>query len=96
MLAKFKAMVENEAGLKIKTLRSNNGVEPLSHQFQDFLQETVVQHQLTSQYSPHKNGVSERKNRVALNMARFLLFEKKIQKFLCSEAINIATYLQNR
>lgn len=49
---KFKAMVENEVGEKIKVLRSDNGAEYVSNQFQCFLQKHGVQHQLTVPYSP--------------------------------------------
>ena len=79
LFVKFKAMMENEAGLKIKTLRSENGAEYLSHQFREILQKSGVQHQLTAPYSPQQNGVSERKSRVIPNMARCQILRRKCQ-----------------
>jgi hypothetical protein len=35
----YKALVENQTGMKIKTLRSNNGGEFVSKKFNDFLHE---------------------------------------------------------
>ena len=78
---KFKATAENETEVKIKTLRSDNGVEFLLNQFQEFLQKSGIHHQLSTPYSPQQNGVCERKNRAVLNMARCMLFEKKMPKF---------------
>ena len=46
--------------------------------------------------TPQQNGVCERKNRVVMNMARCLLFEKKLPKFFWDEAVNTAVYLLNR
>ncbi|GKV36117.1 hypothetical protein SLEP1_g44285 [Rubroshorea leprosula] len=93
---KFKASVENECGLNIKTLRFDNATEYTSHRFQQFLQQHGIHHQLTIPYTPQQNGVSERKNRSILNMARCLLFEKNLPKNCWAEAIYTAVHLQNR
>ncbi|GKV37176.1 hypothetical protein SLEP1_g45235 [Rubroshorea leprosula] len=53
---KFKASVENECGLNIKTLRSDNAAEYTSHRFQQFLQHHGIHHQLTIPYTPQQNG----------------------------------------
>ncbi|RVX01546.1 Pleiotropic drug resistance protein 3 [Vitis vinifera] len=47
-------------------------------------------------YSPQQNGVSERKNRTVMEMARCMLFEKKLPKLLWAEAVNTSIYLLNR
>ncbi|KAL4388598.1 hypothetical protein GQ457_09G027370 [Hibiscus cannabinus] len=77
---RFKANSENQSGKKIKTLRFDNGSEYTSRQFASYLKKLGIHHQLTVVYTPQQNGVSERKNRTVLNMARCLLFEKKIPK----------------
>ncbi|OMO61385.1 Integrase, catalytic core [Corchorus capsularis] len=93
---KFKAWIENQVGNKIKVLRSDNGTECTSDRFEEFLREAGIEHQLTATYTPQQNGVSERKNRTVMEMARRLLFEKQLPKKFWAEAVNTAVYLQNR
>ncbi|KAL3519543.1 hypothetical protein ACH5RR_017692 [Cinchona calisaya] len=77
---KYKAKVENESGCKIQILRSDNGKEYNSHQFNSFCEEAGIEHQLTAPYTPEKNGVSERRNRFIMEMARCMLHEKNLPK----------------
>jgi hypothetical protein len=48
----FKKMVENESGCKIKTIRTDNGIEYSCRQFDDFCKIDGVKHQLTIPYCP--------------------------------------------
>ncbi|KAG8480134.1 hypothetical protein CXB51_024924 [Gossypium anomalum] len=96
VFVKFKAAAKAETGYKLKTIRTDNGTEYTSVQFQALCNKAGVKHQLTNVYTPQQNGVSERKNRILLDMARCLLFEKKLPKNLWAEAVNTAVYLQNR
>jgi hypothetical protein len=41
----FKSEIENQTGRKIKTVRTDNGLEFCSHAFSEFLQEVGIQHQ---------------------------------------------------
>jgi transposase InsO family protein len=66
VLEKFKeweAAETNQAECKIKTLRTDNGSEYISTEFQDFLKEKGIRHETTVPYSPWQNGVPERMNR---------------------------------
>ncbi|GKA02679.1 retrovirus-related pol polyprotein from transposon TNT 1-94 [Tanacetum coccineum] len=65
---KFKAMVEKEKGLKIKSMRSDRGGEFLSKEFNKFCEDNGIRRFLMALYSPQQNGVVERKNRTILNM----------------------------
>nr|GEX11468.1 retrovirus-related Pol polyprotein from transposon TNT 1-94 [Tanacetum cinerariifolium] len=51
---KFKAMVEKEKGLKIKSMRSDRGGELLSKEFNKFYEDNEIQRFLTAPYSPQK------------------------------------------
>lgn len=93
---RFKQMIEVQSGLKIKVLRTDNGGEYTSNEFKAFCDEFGIVHQLTIPYSPQQNGVAERKNRTVMEMARCLLFEKKLPKTFWCEAVNTAVYLLNR
>ncbi|KAG8486018.1 hypothetical protein CXB51_019401 [Gossypium anomalum] len=53
---KFKAMVENQIGCKIKTLRKDNGAEYLSERFKRLCEQAGIHHQLTIVYTPQQNG----------------------------------------
>ena len=54
---KFKALTENQVDCKIKVLRSDNGTEYTSNQFERFCFEAGIEHQLTVTYTPQQNGV---------------------------------------
>ena len=56
----------------------------------------VIEHQLTLPYTPHQNGVSERKKRTVMDMARCLLLERKIPSQFWPEAVNTSAYFLNK
>lgn len=70
---KFKPLVENESGRKIKSLYSDRDGEFLSKEFNIFCDENRIHRKLTAPYTPKKNGVANRKNRSVVEMARSLL-----------------------
>nr|AAP21414.1 putative polyprotein [Oryza sativa Japonica Group]ABF99446.1 retrotransposon protein, putative, unclassified [Oryza sativa Japonica Group] len=53
-------------------------------------------HQTTCPGTPPQNGVAERKNRHLLEVARSLMFQMNVPKYLWSEAVMTAAYLINR
>ena len=53
-------MVENGTGCKLKVLRSDNGGEYTSSQFQDYLKSEGVKHERTIPKTPQQNSVAER------------------------------------
>lgn len=93
---KFKALVENQSGEKIKALRSDNGGEYVNSHFEKICRDAGINHQLTVPYSPQQNGVCERKNRTIVEMARCLLLEKNLPKTFWAEVASTAVYLLNR
>lgn len=92
----FKALVENQLDLKIKTLRTDNGNEYLSNEFRDFLKKSGISHQTTTPYTPQQNGLAERMNRTLLERARCMLLNAQLQKQYWAEAISTAAYITNR
>ncbi|KAL0559650.1 hypothetical protein IC582_000013 [Cucumis melo] len=93
---KFKARVENESGCKIQMVRSDNGKEYVSAEFDKFCEDSGIKHQLTAPYTPQQNGVSERRNRYIMEMTRCMLHEKSLPKKFWAEAANTTVFLQNR
>jgi hypothetical protein len=93
---RFKNWVENQSGHKIQIVRSDNGTKYTSNKFAQFCHDAGIEHQYTTPYTPQQNGVSERKNRTIMEMARCLLFEKDLPKKFWAEAVNTAVFLLNR
>ena len=92
----FKALAENQTGKKIKILRTDNGTEHESNEFNDYCREVGVKREITIVYTPEQNGVAERKNRTILEAARAMLYDQGLPKFLWGEATNNTVYVQNR
>ena len=92
----FKRTVETETGLKLKSLRTDNGGEFISWKMKEFLAKEGVKHELTVPYTPEQNGVAERLNRTLLEMARAMILGSEVNKELWGEAVVTAAYLKNR
>ena len=81
---------------KIKRLRSDNGTEFTSKEFQALMMENMIRHEKSAPHSPHQNGTAERNWRTLFEMARCLLLEAKLPKDLWTYAVLSATYIRNR
>jgi transposase InsO family protein len=92
----FLRRAQNEFGLRIKKIRSDNGTKFNNSEIEDFLKEEGIKYEFSSPYTPQQNGVVERKNRTLLDMARTMLDEYKTPDHFWAEAINIAYYSINR
>ena len=92
----FKALVENQAEKRIKVLRTDNGFEYESNEFNDFCNEASIKSETTTVYTPEQNGVAERKNKTIVEVACAMLYDQGLLKFLWGEASNTAAYVQNR
>ncbi|KAL5770994.1 hypothetical protein ACOSP7_015148 [Xanthoceras sorbifolium] len=93
---KWKAMVENETGLKIKRLRSDNGGEYRDSRFREFCVNSGIKMEKTVPMTPQQNGVAERMNRTLNERARSMRLHAGLPKMLWAEAVNTAAYLINR
>ena len=60
----FNNYVENETNLKIKCLRSDNGGEFTSKEFNNFCEYHGIKRQFSAPRTPQQNGVVEMKNRI--------------------------------
>jgi transposase InsO family protein len=91
----FLRRAQNEFGLRIKKIISDNGTEFKNSQIEGFLEDKGIKHELSSPYTPQQNGVVERKNRTLLDMARTMLDEYKTSDRFWAKAINTACYTIN-
>lgn len=70
---KFQTRVEVETGRNLRVLRTDNGGEFTSVEFELYCAERGVERQHTAPYTPQQNGVVERQNQTVVTMARSLL-----------------------
>lgn len=92
----YKALVENQNGMKIKNLRSDRGGEYFPNEFNLFCEEHGIIHQRTAPYTPQHNGLAERKNRTLSEMVNAMLLNSKLPNNLWGEALLAACYVHNR
>lgn len=92
----YKSLVENQTGKTIKVLRTDNGLEFCSKEFEKYLQDAGIIHQKTNPYTPEQNGLCERLNRTVVEKSKCLLFDADLPKKFWAEAVNTAVYLRNR
>ena len=93
---RFKKLVEQETGNKIKTFRTDRGGELCSGEFRAFCESHGIQRHLTAPYSPQQNGVVERRNRTLMEMTRSIMKHMGVPNYLWGEAVRHSTYLINR
>nr|CAD1823549.1 unnamed protein product [Ananas comosus var. bracteatus] len=92
----FKAKIENLTGCHIKVLRSDNGLEYKSKEFELFCKENDISRHYTNPYDPQQNGVAERMNHTLMERARSMLSNAGLEHELWAEAVSIACYLVSR
>ena len=93
---KFKAIYEKQHETKIKELRSDNGLEYFSSEFQEFLRREGIFHKTSVAYVPQSNGKAERLNRTLLEKARTMMATTNLPFYMWGSAILAANYLRNR
>ena len=77
-------------------MRSNNGGEYTSGEFNDFYRKEGIKRELTVPYNPQQNGVAERKNRTICEAARAMMCDQDMPASLWAEAAGTAVYVQNK
>jgi hypothetical protein len=92
----FKTLVENEKETKIKCLRSDNGGEFTSKDFDLFCETHGIKRQLSPSITPQQNGITERRNRTVQEAARTMLNEAKLFDGYWREDVSTTIYILNR
>ncbi|XP_014218647.1 uncharacterized protein LOC106646934 [Copidosoma floridanum] len=72
---RFILFTENQSGLKLKILRTDNGKEYLRGDFLEFFKGKEIQHQSTVPYNPQQNGTAELINRTLLEKSRAMMLQ---------------------
>ena len=76
----WKAEVESLLGHRVRILRTDNGGENTSVEFEDYLKSQGVRHERTIPKCPEQNGMAERLNRTFVKMVRAMLADSKLDK----------------
>ena len=92
----FVELNKNKFDKIVKTLRSDNGGEYISHDLKNYFTKNGIKHEFTCPYTPEQNGKAERMNRSLIEMTRCMLEESGLEKKFWGEAVNTACYLLNR
>ena len=92
----FEVLIRNKYIKTIKILRSDNGGEYLSTEFDQFLKSKGIEKQLTVAYTPQQNGVAERMNRTIVESARTMMIHANLPKSYWGYAALNAVYVRNR
>ena len=92
----WKSFVEKSSGCQVKKLRTDNGGEYTSTEFENYLRKEGIEHQYTIPKTPEQNGVSERMNRTLVEAVRSMLADSGLPQKFWAEALSTAAYLINR
>eukprot|EP00253_Pinus_taeda_P021000 PITA_21000 len=92
----FKVMVEKRTGKSIKYLRTDNGGEFTSGEFEQYCKDEGIVRHKTVVYTPQQNGVAERMNQNLMERSRSMISNANLQKELWAEAVSTACYLVNK
>ena len=95
-LKEFHNFATNLAGNRIKVLRSDNGGEYCSRNFDEYLKQKGITRQLTVPNNSAQNGLAERMNRTIVESATSMMFHSNLSVNFWAEAVNMAVYLKNR
>ncbi|KAH9648136.1 hypothetical protein KPL70_025471 [Citrus sinensis] len=98
-LMKFKewmTLIENQTGRKVKRLRTDNGLEYCSKEFDSYYKEKGIVRHKTVRHTPQQNGLTERMNRTLVEKVRCMLFSANLSKHFWADAVTTAAYLMNR
>lgn len=81
---------------KVISVRTDQGMEFCSNEFETFLDNQGIKVERTNAYSPEMNGVSERFNYTAVDAIKVLLNSSNLKNHFWSEALLCHTYVWNR
>ena len=88
--------MERSTNQKLKALRTDNGGEYMSTEFQTYLKKEGVRHELTVPKTPEQNGVAERMNRTLAEGVRAMLADARLPHRFWAEALSTTVYLRKR
>jgi transposase InsO family protein len=92
----FKALTDNQTGIKLKAIHSDRGGEFMSRDFKEFCDRHGIKREYTIPSTPKQNGVIERKNISVQQMAMDMMNERDISQTFWVEAIHTSFNILNK
>ena len=89
-------MVEKQTSKQVKCLRTDNGLEFCSEEFNNFRKEHEIMRHKIVRYTPQQKGVVERLNRTIMDRVRYQMSNGLIPENFWAEAISYIVYTLNR
>ena len=89
-------LVENQTDRRVKTLRTDNGLEFCNKLFDGFCESIGIHRHRTCAYTPQQNGVAERMNRTIMEKVRSMLSDSGLPKRFWAEATHTTVLLINK
>ncbi|PLW46663.1 hypothetical protein PCASD_03685 [Puccinia coronata f. sp. avenae] len=91
----FRAAFEKSGDHKICALRTDNGGEYTSKEFESYLSQSGIKHEPGPPHSPELNGVAERTNRTISNLVRSSLLHARVPKSFWADALRHSLFAYN-
>lgn len=92
---KWKSLVENQTGMKVKKLRKDNDLEFCNQQFRSYFANDGITRNRSVRLTTQQNGLAEMINRTFMERVRCMLIQSKLPKSLWAKILMTATYLVN-
>ena len=89
-------MAENEARKRLKCLRSDNGGEYCSNDFDSYYSHNGIRREKTVPGTPQENGVSERMNKTIMERERCMRLHAGLPLQFWEDVVDTIVYLINR
>ena len=89
-------LVKNQLDKKIKTLITYWGREHISKQLKDLCDENGISRQLTILWTPQQNDVTEKRNKMLLDMLKKMMTQENLLISYQGDALLITTYVLNQ
>ncbi|GJW94796.1 ribonuclease H-like domain-containing protein [Tanacetum coccineum] len=96
ILKDFIRQIENQLNQKVKTIRSDNGIEFKNKYVIELCGLKGIKREYSNARTPQQNGVAERKNRTLIEAARTMLADSFLPNTFWAEAVSTACYVLNR
>ena len=93
---RWRVMIETQTGARLKCLKTDNGGEYCSRDFENYCSENGIRRIKTVPGTPEQNGVAERMNRTILERERSMRFDSGLPTYFWAAAVDTAVYLINR
>ena len=96
VIQSYFAEIMNQFSPLPRVFRINNTLKFLQSDLQNYYTSKGILHQTSCAHTSQQNGVAKHKHRHILDVARIIMVEKQIPKYLWFDAVLTAVYLINQ